>query len=233
MSRAGRRHRPGGRRRPHGRTATVHPPSGRSARLVDRRPDPGHDPRAPAGMAVAVVPAVDRGPGQTDAAERDVMDGEADMVGRHDPTVTACRAAACAAAARGRTIVRRGGPCAEGRMADRERRERPCLRPRADIDDRGGRWRALRPRTGWSTTRSRASGSAVTRTSGPSPTTTRRPPGDRSQPGRRQRGQLGRVAELHVRTGRRQRRHLVERGPARYPDGSTWYVASLFDSSMD
>ena len=43
------------------------------------------------GNRPAVVPAVDRGTGQTDAAERDVMDGEAHMSRGHDPTITARR----------------------------------------------------------------------------------------------------------------------------------------------
>lgn len=76
-----------------GQCATVGGATGQLT-FVDRRPDPGHDPGAPARMAVAIVPAVDGGPRQVDTAERHVTQGEADMVGRHVPTVTACRPAA-------------------------------------------------------------------------------------------------------------------------------------------
>ena len=67
--------------------AVGHPPG--QDTLVDGRTDPGHDPCAPARGAFAVVPAVHRRPWQADAAERDVMDREAQMSGGHDPTVAA------------------------------------------------------------------------------------------------------------------------------------------------
>ena len=88
------------------------PSVGRPARqlaFVDRRPDPGHDPCAPLRVPVTVVPAVHRGARQVDAAERDVAQREADMIGRHVHTVT------------GRREVAR-----DGRMASiAERDERP------------------------------------------------------------------------------------------------------------
>ena len=49
------------------------------------------------------------------------------------------------------------------------------------------------------------------------------------EPGRRQRGSLGRLAELHLRADRRQRRHLVRpRQGALSRTDPTWYVASIY-----
>ncbi len=88
------------------------PSVGRPARelaFVDRRPDAGHDPCAPLRVPVTVIPAVHCRAWQVDAAERDVAQREADMIGRHAHTVT------------GRREVAR-----DGRMATiAERDERP------------------------------------------------------------------------------------------------------------
>lgn len=68
--------------------APIRHPSGQLT-FVECRSDSGDDARAPARVAIAVVPAVDGRARQADAAERDVMDGKAPMSCGHDPTVTA------------------------------------------------------------------------------------------------------------------------------------------------
>ena len=69
------------RQRPPVRHAT------RQLALFKGRPDSGHDARTPARLPLAVVPAVDRRPRQPDPPERDVVDGEADVLGGHTTTV--------------------------------------------------------------------------------------------------------------------------------------------------
>ena len=74
----------------HDRVARQRSAVGRPAgqlTLVQGRPDAGHDPRAPLAVPLAVVPAVDRRPGQAHAAEGHVEQGKASMTAGHDPTV--------------------------------------------------------------------------------------------------------------------------------------------------
>ena len=57
--------------------------------LVEGRTHPGHDPRAPLAVTLAVIPAVDRGSREAHAPERHVEQREASMSAGHAHTVPA------------------------------------------------------------------------------------------------------------------------------------------------
>ena len=109
---------------------------------------------------------------------------------------------------------------------DRTRRSStPSCAPVADDEPALG---ACAARTGSSSTRNRASLSAAMPTNGLSRPTIREASPTSPRTGRRQRGSLGRLAELHLRADRRQRRRLVHRGQGPLPGRSTWHVASIY-----
>ncbi len=186
-----------------GQRPAVGGPAGQLA-LVHVRPDAGHDPGAPLGAALAVVPQVHRGARQIDAPERDIEQGEALMSAGHDPTVAACGG---------------GRPCPWCPAYHRW----PAACTETDVDARANE-RGSRPRlhAGDRRQRRRHDGSAARSGLDPRlPAVGRadprprqraghrrplpgRPAGGRSRTDRRERGPLGRHAELHLRTSRRQ-----------------------------
>jgi hypothetical protein len=67
------------------RSAIGHP--ARQFAFVERGADTRHDPGAPTGMSLAVVPAIDCRPGESDATERYVVERKAQVFGGHLSTV--------------------------------------------------------------------------------------------------------------------------------------------------